>query len=110
MKNTTLNYNLEDLNIFTPELKGWRLHLFTVSSIAIAIIAIVTQITVYRSLKRLGPRPINQLIIPSQVSKLYEFENSKQFFPLMIFQYLLVSIYPKWDEILSVEPLLYSFI
>ena len=70
MKNITLNYDLEDLNIFTPELKGWSLHLFTVSSIAIAIIAIVIQITVYRSLKRLGPRPINQMIIPSQVSKI----------------------------------------
>ena len=67
MKNITLNYNLEDLNIFTPELKGWSLHLFTASSIAIAIIAIVIQITVYRSLKRLGPRHINQMIIPNQV-------------------------------------------
>ena len=70
MKNITIDYNLEDLNIFTPELKGWSLHLFTVSSIAITIMAIVTQITVYRSLKRLGPRHINQMIIPSQVSKI----------------------------------------
>ena len=76
MKNITIEYNLEDLNIFTPELKGWSLHLFTVSSIAIAIMAIVTQITVYRSLKRLGSRPINQLIIPSQVSKMYELRYS----------------------------------
>ena len=82
MRNITLHYNLEDLNIFTPELKGWSLHLFTVSSIAIVIITIITQITVYRSLKRLGPRPINQLIVPSQVSKIYEFESSKQLFPL----------------------------
>ena len=88
MKNFTLQYNLEDLNIFTPELKGWSLHLFTVSSIAIAIMAIVTQITVYRSLKRLGPRPINQLIIPSQVSKMYEFEKSKELIPLTILQFL----------------------
>ena len=92
MKNITLNYNLKDLNIFTPELKGWSLHLFTVSSIAIAIIAIITQITVYRSLKRLGPRPINQLIIPSQVSKMYEFEKSKQLFPLTILQFLYQSL------------------
>ena len=68
MKNITLNYNLEDLNVFTPELEGWSLYLFTVSSIATTIISLVTQITVYRSLKRLGPRHINQMIIPSQVS------------------------------------------
>ena len=68
MKNITLNYNLKDLNIFTPELKGWRLYLFTVSSMATAIISLVTQITVYRSLRRMGPRHINQMIIPSQVS------------------------------------------
>ena len=70
MNNITLNYNLEDLKIFTPELEGWRLYLFTVSSMATAIISIVTQITVYRSLKRMGPRHINQMIIPSQVSKI----------------------------------------
>ena len=70
MTNITLNYNLEDLNVFTPELKGWRLYLFTASSMATAIISLVTQITVYRSLKRLGPRHINQMIIPSQVSKI----------------------------------------
>ena len=70
MNNITLNYNLEDLKIFTPELEGWRLYLFTVSSMATAIISIVTQITVYRSLKRMGPRHINQMIIPSQVSNI----------------------------------------
>ena len=69
MKNITLDYNFEDLNVFTPELKGWSLLLFTVTLIATAIISLVTQITVYRSLKRLGPRHINQMIIPSQVSK-----------------------------------------
>ena len=69
MKNITLDYNFEDLNVFKPELKGWSLLLFTVSSIATAIISLVTQITVYRSLNRLGPRHINQMIIPSQVSK-----------------------------------------
>ena len=70
MTNITLNYDLEDLNVFTPELKGWRLYLFTASSMAIAIISLVTQITVYKSLKRMGPRHINQMIIPSQVSKI----------------------------------------
>ena len=68
MKNITIDYNLEDLNIFRPVLKGWSSHLFMVSSIATAIISLVIQITVYRSLKRLGPRHINQMIIPNQVS------------------------------------------
>ena len=67
MKNITLGYNFEDLDLFTPILKGWSSHLFTVLSIATVIISLVTQITVYRSLKRLGPRHINQMIIPNQV-------------------------------------------
>ena len=67
MKNITIDYNLEDLNIFTPVLRGWSSHLFMVSSIATAIISLVIQIAVYRSLKRLGPRHINQMIIPNQV-------------------------------------------
>ena len=70
MKNITLDYNFEDLDIFTPLLEGWSLHLFTVVSIATAIISLVMHVTVYRSLKRLGSRHINQMIIPSQVSKI----------------------------------------
>ena len=69
MKNNSLSYNLEDLDIFTPELKGWKLHFFTVSSIVVAITSLVAQITVYRSLKRLGSRHINLMIFPSQVSE-----------------------------------------
>ena len=68
MKNNNLTYHLEDLDIFTPELKGWRLHFFTVSSLVVAITSLVAQNTVYRSLKRLGSRHINQMIFPSQVS------------------------------------------
>ena len=75
MKNITLGYNFEDLDLFTPILKGWTSHLFTVSSIATVIISLVTQITVYRSLKRLGPRHINQMIIPNQVRKVTFFQN-----------------------------------
>ena len=86
MTNITLNYNLEDLNIFTPELKGWRLYLFTVSSMATAIISLVTQITVYKSLKRIGPRHINQMIIPSQVSKINYFFLFKTVFKTVILQ------------------------
>ena len=70
MKNITINYNFEDLDIFTPVLEGWSLHLFTVLSIATAVISLVMHVTVYRSLKRLGSRHINQMIIPSQVSKI----------------------------------------
>ena len=69
MKNNNLSYSLEDLDIFTPELKGWKLHFFTVSSIVVAITTLVAQITVYRSLKRLGSRHINLMIYPSQVSE-----------------------------------------
>ena len=75
MKNITIDYNLEDLNIFTPVLRGWTSHLLMFSSIATAIISLVIQITVYRSLKRLGPRHINQMIIPNQVRKVTFFQN-----------------------------------
>ena len=67
MKNITIDYNLKDLNVFTPVLRGWSSHLLMVLSITTALISLVIQITVYRSLKRLGPRHINQMIIPNQV-------------------------------------------
>ena len=94
MKNNNLSYNLEDLDIFTPELKGWKLHFFTVSSIFVAITSLVAQITVYRSLKRLGSRHINLMIFPSQVSE-YPFNpnwhKGGQFYPLIIFEFDFVS-------------------
>ena len=62
-----LSYNLDNLERFTPKLNGWKLYIFTVSSVLVAVISTIVQVTVYRSLKRLGPRSINQIIIPNQV-------------------------------------------
>ena len=92
IKNNNLSYNLEDLDIFTPELKGWKLHFFTISSIVVAITSLVAQITVYRSLKRLGSRHINLMIYPSQVSE--DPFNSNEggfFYPLILFEVDFVS-------------------
>ena len=98
MKNNNLSYSLEDLDIFTPELKGWKLHFFTVSSIVVAITTLVAQITVYRSLKRLGSRHINLMIYPSQVSE--DPFNSNEggfFYSIILFEVDFVSsLFPFW--------------
>ena len=94
IKNNNLSYNLEDLDNFTPELKGWKLHFFTVSSIVVAITSLVAQITVYRSLKRLGSRHINLMIFPSQVSEDHfnpNWHEGGHFYPLILFEVDFVS-------------------
>ena len=59
--------SFEELEDFSPNLKGWRQYFFIgVSMVAIGL-AIVVQKAVYNSLKN-NPRAINQMIIPSQVS------------------------------------------
>ena len=59
--------SFEELEDFSPNLKGWRQNFFIgVSMVAIAL-AIIVQKAVYNSLKN-NPRAINQMIIPSQVS------------------------------------------
>ena len=73
MEIQNLTYNLQDLEVFTPQLQGWRLYVFTLSTVAVAIASLVAQTTVYRSLKRMGSRPINQMILPSQVIKFNTF-------------------------------------
>ena len=65
-KNTTLS--AENLQLFTPKLDGWRLNLFAIIAVIVAVTAISIQSAVYRSLKSLGARHINQMIIPSLVS------------------------------------------
>ena len=65
-KNTTLS--VQSLQLFTPKLEGWRLHVFAIIAVIVAVTAISIQSAVYRSLKSLGARHINQMIIPSLVS------------------------------------------
>ena len=65
-KNTTLS--AQNLQLFTPKLDGWRLNLFAIIAVIVAVTAISIQSAVYRSLKSLGARHINQMIIPSLVS------------------------------------------
>ena len=73
--------SFEELEDFSPNLKGWRQYLFIgVSMVAIGL-AIVVQKAVYNSLKN-NPRAINQMINPSQVSifkKLRHYEKATKF-------------------------------
>ena len=62
------NITWRDLEKFSPELEGWRQYTFTGVTILVAIVAYVVQRAVYKTLKRLGFRHINQIIIPSLVS------------------------------------------
>ena len=62
---------LNELEYFTPKLEGWRQYVFTGAATLIAIVAFIVQRAVYRTVKRLGYRHINQIIIPSLVSKLF---------------------------------------
>ena len=64
--NATITWS--DLERFSPELEGWRQYTFTGMTILVAIVAYVVQRAVYKTLKRLGFRHINQIIIPSLVS------------------------------------------
>ena len=57
----------QTLEYFTPKLNGWKLSVLVGSASIIALIAIMIQSAVYRSLKSLGSRHINQMIIPSLV-------------------------------------------
>jgi hypothetical protein len=65
-KNATLS--VQSLQLFTPKLDGWRLNVFAIIAVIVALTAISIQSAVYRSLKSLGARHINQMIIPSLVS------------------------------------------
>ena len=73
--------SFEELEDFSPNLKGWRQYFFIgVSMVAIGL-AIVVQKAVYNSLKN-NPRAINQMINPSQVSilkKLRHYEKATKF-------------------------------
>ena len=64
--NSSLSY--EDLENFSPLLIGWRKYFFTGSAVICVALAYLVQRAVHRSLKQLGTRPINQMIIPSQVN------------------------------------------
>ena len=66
IKNNSL-FVTQTLDSFTPKLNGWKLSVLVGSASIIALIAIMIQSAVYRSLKSLGSRHINQMIIPSLV-------------------------------------------
>ena len=68
MNNSNITLMLNELEYFTPKLEGWRQYVFTGAATLIAIVAFIVQRAVYRTIKGLGYRHINQIIIPSLVS------------------------------------------
>ena len=76
--------SFEELKDFSPNLKGWRQYFFIGVSMIAIILALIVQKAIYKSLKNLGPRPIKEMIIPSQVSIFY----SNYVFSVIFFQML----------------------
>ena len=68
MNNSKITPMFNELEYFTPQLEGWRQYEFTGAAILVALVAFIVQRAVYRTIKRLGSRHINQIIIPSLVS------------------------------------------
>ena len=75
---------LYEMENFSPNLLGWEKYIFTGSALVTIGLAFLVQKAVYKSLKQLGDRPINQMIIPSQV---------KSVFSISVFRYCKVSFY-----------------
>ena len=67
--NSSYILNNVDLELFTPQLEGWRQYVFSGSATLVAFIAFLVQRAVFRTIKCLGTRYINEIIIPSLVSK-----------------------------------------
>ena len=71
MNNSNITLMLNELKYFTPKLEGWSQYVFTGATTLIGIVAFIVQRAVYRTIKGLGYRHINQIIIPSLVSKYF---------------------------------------
>ena len=75
---------LYEMENFSPNLSGWEKYIFSGSALVTIGLAFLVQKAVYKSLKQIGDRPINQMIIPSQV---------KSLFSISVFRYRKVSFY-----------------
>ena len=75
---------LYEMESFSPNLSGWEKYIFSGSALVTIGLAFLVQKAVYKSLKQIGDRPINQMIIPSQV---------KSLFSISVFRYRKVSFY-----------------
>jgi hypothetical protein len=62
---------LYEMENFSPNLFGWEKYIFTGSALGTIGLAFLVQKAVYQSLKQIGDRPINQMIIPSQVKSVF---------------------------------------
>ena len=69
-KSYIYDLSFEELEDFSPNLKGWRQYFFIGVSMIVVALAIIVQKAVYDFLKN-NPRAINQIIYPSQVRIYY---------------------------------------
>lgn len=67
MNASSLLLKVDNLEVYTPVLEGWRQFFFSGTMGLVTLGAFFVQRAVYRTLKKLGDRYINQLIIPSQM-------------------------------------------
>ena len=58
---------INSLEIFSPILEGWRQYFFLGFATIISVTAFLVQRAIYRTIKRLGNRHINQMIVPSLI-------------------------------------------
>jgi hypothetical protein len=67
MSYTNYSLYLYEMKNFSPNLFGCEKYIFTGSALVTIGLAFLVQRAVYKSLKQIGDRPINEMIIPSQV-------------------------------------------
>ena len=64
---TNESLHFYEMENFSPKLFGWEKYIFSGSALVTIGLAFLVQKAVYKSLKQIGDRPINQMIIPKSV-------------------------------------------
>ena len=65
-----MKYNLtfQDLETYTPLIKGWLNPVFNSFVFSFVIIVFLVHKAIYKAFKRLGQRHINEILVPTMVS------------------------------------------
>ena len=79
------SFYLYEMENFSPNLFGWEKYIFSGSALVTVGLAFLVQKAVYKSLKQIGDRPINQMIIPSQVKSVFSISVFRYFKVLFLF-------------------------
>ena len=65
------NLTFDEIREFTPRIHGWLNPAINILTLVLCYGCFIVHRAVYRTLKRLGPRYINTIIIPSMVRTKY---------------------------------------